>query len=302
MTKENIKKNNKKNKGLIITNIILVIIILVVALLIYIAIDEDIIIFNKDNYEKVNINKVVNNNTNKEKTITDSNTIVELKNKVNYLNATKIYLDHIIPNLYKEEKITYIREEDKLNIVLESLKNDYTDITIPQSEIEKSLGLYYVDSIIKDNKQISIDKVKERYNELFGSNINNFYNIEGCPTFLYDSINNLYYEVSKCTKGETINKEYRYDIKYTMDNNLAYVYVSIGTAFESDINNNDIDKKLNIYKGYTKAIYKEEVTIDDVKNFKIDKDNYKEFDIYKYKFFKDTSSNNYYFISVEKIK
>ena len=278
---------------------ILIVIIIVSGLLIYISIDEGIILFNKTN--ELDTNKIIKNTkTSEEKTITDSNTIVELKNKVNYLNATKIYIDHIIPNLYKEEKITYIDEKAKLNIVLESLKNDYTNITIPQSEIEKSLGLYYVDSVVKDNKQISIDKVQKRYNELFGGSINNFYHIEGCPTFLYDSINNLYYEITKCTKGETINKEYTYDIKYTMDNNLAYVYVSVGTAFESEINNNSNEKKLNIYKGYTKAIYKEEVSINDALEFKIDKDNYKEFDIYKYKFFKD--DNNYYFVSVEKIK
>ena len=57
-------------------------------------------------------------------------------------------MDHIIPNLYKEEKITYIGEEEKLNIVLESLKNDYTSITIPKELIEKSIGSYYANMII----------------------------------------------------------------------------------------------------------------------------------------------------------
>ena len=159
--KKSDKEKKNKNKGLVILNIILLIILIVGGLSIYIAMDENIITFNKDNDK---ISNIVKNNSNKtkEETITDSNLIVDLKNKVTYLNADKIYMDHIIPNLYKEEKITYIGEEEKLNIVLESLKNDYTSITIPKELIEKSIGSYYVNMIIEDNKQISIDKVKER--------------------------------------------------------------------------------------------------------------------------------------------
>ena len=78
--------------------------------------------------------------------------------------------------------------------------------------------------------------------------------------------------------------------------------MSVGTAFiTKPINNiNSNEEKLNIYKGYSSAIYKEEVSIKEANEFKIDKDNYQEFDIYKYKFFKD-SNDNYYFISVEKV-
>ena len=299
--KKSDKEKKNKNKGLVILNIILLIILIVGGLSIYIAIDEKIITFNKDNDKITNIVKN-NSNKTKEETITDSNLIVDLKNKVTYLNADKIYMDHIIPNLYKEEKITYIGEEEKLNIVLESLKNDYTSITIPKELIEKSIGSYYANMIIEDNKQISIDKVKERYQKLFGTEINNFNHIEGCPTYLYDAVNQVYYETTKCTKGSSINKEYLYDIKYTKEENFAYVYMSVGTAFiTKPINNiNSNEEKLNIYKGYSSAIYKEEVSIKEANEFKIDKDNYQEFDIYKYKFFKD-SNDNYYFISVEKV-
>ena len=49
------EEHKTKNKGLIITNIILVIIILAAALLVYVAIDEEIIVFNKDNYENIEV-------------------------------------------------------------------------------------------------------------------------------------------------------------------------------------------------------------------------------------------------------
>lgn len=298
MAKE-VKEKKKSCKGLVIFSIILVLIIVASALFLYIAIDEGFITINKDE-DVVDIIKKDNNNKIKEKNITDSNLIVDLKNKVAYLNANKIYQNHIIPNLYKEEKITYIGEEEKLNIVLESLSNSYTSITIPKEEIEKSVGSYYINNVLEDNKQITIDKVKTRYKELFSSNIDKFHHIEGCPTYLYDSINNVYYITTKCTKGTSINKEYTYDIKYTKEDNFAYVYVSVGTAY---INNNisSNETKLNIYKGYSNAIYKEEVSLKEAEEFNINKDNYNDFSIYKYKFFKD-DTNNYYFVSVEKVK
>ena len=244
---EKIKK--KSCRGLVIFSIILVLIIVAASLFLYIAIDEGFITINK-NEDVIDIIKKDNNTKIKEETITDSNLIVDLKNKINYLNANKIYMNHIIPNLYKEEKITYIGEQEKLNIVLESLNNSYTSITIPKEEIEKSIGSYYINNVLEDNKQITIDKVKQRYKELFGSNIDKFYHVEGCPTYLYDSINNVYYIMTKCTKGTTLNKEYTYDIKYTKEDNYAYVYVSVGTAFLNN-NINSSEKKLNIYRGYS---------------------------------------------------
>lgn len=299
MAKEE-KVKKKSCKGLVIFSIILVLIILAGALFIYIAIDEKIITINKGE-DVIDIIKKDNNTKIKEENITDSNLIVDLKNKVNYLNANKIYINHIIPNLYKEEKITYIGEEEKLNIVLESLSNSYTSITIPKEEIEKSIGSYYINNVLEDNKQITIDKVKIRYRELFGSNIDKFNHIEGCPTYLYDSINNVYYITTKCTKGVSSNKEYTYDIKYTKEDNYAYVYISVGTAYKNNNKSSDGENKFNIYKGYSSAIYKEEVSEKEAEEFNINKDNYDNFTIYKYKFFKD-DTNNYYFVSVEKVK
>ena len=60
--KKSDKEKKNKNKGLVILNIILLIILIVGGLSIYIAIDEKIITFNKDNDKITNI---VKNNSNK---------------------------------------------------------------------------------------------------------------------------------------------------------------------------------------------------------------------------------------------
>lgn len=297
-------KNKKEKKKLLgILNIILCFILIGAAFLFYIAIDEQIITINQKKINNPNINE--NNKKEKikkEQIITDSNLIMELKHKVNNLNANKSYMNHIIPNLYKEEKITYIDIQNKLHLVLESLSNSYTNITVAKSEIEKSIGSYYTNLVIEENKQIPISKVKQRYKELFGSDIDQFIHIEGCPSYFYDVNNEVYYMTTKCSKGEGINKEYVYDYQYTTIDNIAYVYVSVATAFTTNYTLTEVNEPtINIYKGYSNAIYKEEISLKELENFKIDKENYQDFDIYQYKFIKDQTTNTYYFSSVEKV-
>ena len=84
-----------------------------------------------------------------------------------------------------------------------------------------------------------------------------------------------------------------------MDDEYVYLYKAIGYSdFSKETTSDTI--KYNLYSSYSNEIYKENISEEELSNFTINSSNYNYFSKYKYKFKKQ--NDNYYFVSVEKIK
>ena len=237
------------------------IIILLIVLVLLIGI---IIIITNNNSDEKEMNKKYSEVTNK-KIINDIN------KKINYISSKngKLFKDGIIETFYFNDSfLNKLSDEDKAYIVLDSL--------VSESKIKKCF---------------SYDKVNKRYNDLFGKDISSDINISN-----RDSISYKYKSEQYCIKNK--NKfdlkgyMYMYTNKIISNDNYIKVYVNYGMS--GDVVSTD---KWIIYDSLDNSIYKAGLTLDEVKEFRIDENNYSEFEEYIFLFKK--KDNNYYFVRVE---
>lgn len=160
------------------------------------------------------------------------------------------------------------------------------------------------------NAKIEESKLKELYRKLYGEidsyNPNSINELKNqFPTVLYND--NNFYLITSDQKKIISNEVITYNNKYTIKKDKAYVYVS--TAFVKMIKNNDDEiTNYEVYSDYNMTNLKEEGLYSDYQKeskkadesylvettFKVDKENYRNYNQYKFTFQKD-ANGNYFF-------
>lgn len=277
------KVGKQKNTGVIIVIVLLVIVI--IGLIGYICYDKGII-FNSEKNSVVEKEESNEDKVEKETIISDNLLIKDLSEKITYLNTQYIYTGYngfnnaydrsnsiFNYNFRKDVYKNSLTDDDKLDIVLNSLVNNYEDLTVSYENMDttsQELFKSYVEqgsinSIVE--KQISSTKVEERYLSLFGETLTNHRSDHSCPFFVYDSKNKVYYYTRACG-GTASGNTYLYKNKFTTKGNNAYVYVNIG--YTTDDN--------NVYNGYPDyELVKDnnaDIVESYVENFSINESNY----------------------------
>ena len=305
-------KNNKKevanNKTKVI--VLLVVIIIILVGLLGFLLGRDTIRRKESNY----IYNVYN-----EEEIKNIDDITELSTEIDTLlsyNST----EYIASNEYSDYKFRYkvlnneLTKEDKQDIVLSTAtwnkitgnkweKYDKFKDIVEQYQTEGESNWF-----INESHQLSTTDANERSVDLFGEKINNPTEVTGtCPSFLYDSKEQIYYRPSPQCGGISPRIVKSYKSKFIQKKNEAYVYVSF--AYLSPDENNEV----TIYKNfetdndllYSSPKYKDEYKINykiyNSSDFVINEENYKEFSEYKFTF-ERASNGNYYFIKTEQTK
>lgn len=302
MEEEKIEKK-KKNLGLII--LIISMILIIIGLITYILYDKGIIFSNGNNTEeKIDVDNNEKLDNSKETEITDKKVQLELSKKIDQISYLKNTDGSDLfsgtsygfnMNLFKQSVLT---ENEKLTVALKTLQDKYTPITIESSKmVLPSEWEYLRNTITKDDYQILLSDVKERYSSLFGTEEVEYTSVSGCPSFVYDNTNQVYYVIARCggTSGRSVIS---YKESYMKKGNEAYVYVYYGSSSLSDDGT-----KVNIYNSLiestgevTQQPYK---TNADINEQVITSDNYQDFEKYKFTF-KQNDNKEYIFVKVEK--
>lgn len=195
----------------------------------------------------------------------------EEKNR--YYSSGDIYI--------KDTDITQIPNELKLYTVLENLY--YYDLG--KSYVTTNYDFGSMSMYKNIFTQLDVEKVEKEYKYLFGNTTISHKKFDGCPSFIYDSVNNKYYGSSECG-GTSAGGIVTYVNKVTSTDDEAYVYVSLGSAVDG--------------KFYTDFEMTKEYTANVENGLVINENNYKEFSEYKYTFVKE--KGNYIFNNIKKIK
>lgn len=294
---EKIKKNSR-GLGIIIG----VLVVLVVGLFAFLVYD----------------NGLSNNKNEKEVSISDPTIKNELSLKINLLNAPLTFSnsteveDSIIiqmgsevnTNLYKELNLT---ESDKTWIVYKSLIDEFQPISISKENMSGNIRNHerFDEAwFLGDLRQLSKNVFEERYLSLFGTSY--VHHDDESLGFYLDDVNQVYY-VNPDMGGLADNRRiYLYKNKYTKVNDYAYVYVSVGASGYKDENggliyNDVVEEWEGTWTHDDVVIYKEGLTDDELKQFRIDATNYKSFQEYKFTF-KKNRNGEYSFVGVEKVR
>lgn len=182
-----------------------------------------------------------------------------------------------------------------------------------KEKIEEEININ--DKVYSVDSKINEEEIKNAYQKLYGTldsyDPNAVNEIEDDYQKIIYKDNYFYIETEKEEKIE--NEVVTYNYKYTKKDNKFYVYVS--TAFVNMIKNGDNQttnyeiysdynmtnlKEEGLYSEYRKEIKDENDEVTIVNNFKVNKDNYKNYNHYKYTFIKN-ENNNYIFEKLEKI-
>lgn len=165
-------------------------------------------------------------------------------------------------------------------------------------------------------KYVTLEKVNAYSTTLFGENLKTILKeINECPTYLYDESNKIFYYPEPQCGGTSSELIRGFKSKFEELNDEVYVYVSFaflipdpanqGTAMEME--------EYIVYKDYDyipgdvmgthqhKNVYQTGLSSYQARDFKLNKDNYKDFSEYKFTFKKD-KNNNYYFVKLEQTK
>ena len=307
----------KSNKGLIV--VLVIFIIATLCLGGYIAYDKFIV--KEEVKEEKEDNETIQEEKKEETELTDNYIMTDITDKA-YSLLTHSKIDDAtkrsfkIPNIHLvyRENLLNMSQEDKQVVVLNQLFYEkkfenvgYSDDIIVSYKKVYSENFDNTNSNDMDKKYIT-ETVKYISGEVFDKKYNSFFGEKGvktslkgqCPGYLYDKNLDLYYSMSECG-GTAYPGILIYFNKYTLLGNKAYTYVSLG-SIDYDYEN---DKNTIIYKDLIKEkdeslIYKSGLTIDDVKEFRIDNNNYHEFSKYKLEFIKG-KDGIYYFNNMERV-
>lgn len=261
--------------------------------------------------EENNNSDITEQESNKELEITDTTLKTDLITKIvalSYLSETyystsdynsdsfKLQLYSFSNDLYENLNLS---EGNKLLLALNSseLKDDYISDNKKSGDIRTYIDNYNSDLIEGLKEQSTVENV---YNKYFGTKEINHQTVGKCPSYNYDSVNKVYYEVGGCG-GTGAGYVYFYKNKFTTMDNEAYVYINIGTSsLNSDDTTYNICKDLDPYNKGCKDVYKQNISSSEIEQFKIDSTNAHNFYQYKFTFEKDTNGN-YYFKSISKV-
>lgn len=204
--------------------------------------------------------------------------------KVKLMSADDIF----IKNYEEGFDLSNIDYNSIVSAILINLKED-GEIT------DKDASMY--DECI-NTSYINLSSVEDKLKLLFNEVPNIEYDVKS-SNYYFDKENKKFFELCiNVLDGSNFMDSYIYD--FDVDDNNAYLYVSVSYGNE-ELTKND-DTKVTIYRDYKhKKIYKEFIYNSNSPNddFILDDSNYKEFTLYKYTF--KRIGDNYYFKSLEKV-
>lgn len=298
MEEEKLAVKQKSKKSVIL---IVFLFLIIFGLVFYILYDKEIIFNNKNNVEDKVDEKITDKN--KETEITNIDLKKSLSKKIDeitFLNETDGY-DYYSLNRYyfnydslKKETLT---NEDKLTIVLKSSQNNYTPVSVEQKNMDLPSEWEFLKTTGTETlKQIKVSSVKEKYNSLFGLDEINYNSSNNtCPMFIYDKTNQVYYVSSECG-GTSAGNIFSYKTNYVKKGDEAFIDVYFGMSLPVD------DEKSSIFNTVSKDIPDTEIPYKTVRNIDeqiITKDNYKDFEKYRFTF-KLNSNKEYNFVKLER--
>ena len=143
---------------------------------------------------------------------------------------------------------------------------------------------------------IDEEKVNESYNELFAEKLRPMGVFVGCPGFTYDSMNKVYIGIKACGNA-TAASVIIYMNKYTMNDDKAYVYLTVGVRGEMNASG-EFDNKTHVLSGFSSD--SKELDIDSKDLEKEMKKHPDKFDGYRIVFKKD-KDDKYKYLDIEKL-
>ena len=235
------------------------IVIVAIALILLVGI---IIIITNNNYNEETVEKNYKELTNKE-------LIKDINKKINYISSKngKLFKNGIINTFYFNDSfLNKLNDEDKAYIVLDSLVS------------EKKL-----------KKCFSYNTVNKRYNSLFGKDISTDVNLSNRDSITYKFTKKEEYCIKSKNKFDLNGYMYMYINKIVTNDKYIKAYVNYGMS--GDVVSSD---KWIVYDSLENSIYKAGLSLDEVKEFRIDENNYSEFSEYEFLF--KEKDDNYYFV------
>lgn len=171
--------------------------------------------------------------------------------------------------------------DDKLFYGLDVAINSKADSELTTEQLQKinQNNLTNVTSVV------SVEEAQGYVSDLFGPTTLKHANVSGCPSYIYDETEKIYYVQFGCTK-ETISLPISYVERVTNKDNLYYATVYVGL----------IDGN-NVYNDFNKTKVVQELGLNE--SFAITNDNKEEFSKYTYTFTKN-SNGSYVFTSLNK--
>ena len=222
----------------------------------------------------------------------------------NILSRTTSY--SYIPALYDNS----LNDSMKVSLVLDSLEFQPTTDTSFIVDFLKSSSIEYrrkaatSDEVLNHIGSVSYEDFNKAYTKLFGENHNSLereYTTPGCRVVIYDSKGKVFYHVpiSGCG-GSGLPVDFTYIDKYTVNNDLAYVYTN-----HAHMTYMEDQSGINLYKDddmtelvaqleFSDPISYNSMPLEYIINHTSD------FPSYRFNFEKD-QNGNYYFKGVEKL-
>ena len=155
-----------------------------------------------------------------------------------------------------------------------------------------------------DFYQIDAKNVNDIYTDLYNSNITNKDNKGKCPSYYYDSANNVYYSAHVCGGIDPNMYLINMDSIYTnKDGAYAIVYLGFIDVEDNNCKNNVCSQatEINVYDGYEKNNLVKKIDINKASTYLMEEADKEQYSKYKISF-KQNNEGNYYFDKIEKIE
>ena len=264
-----------KDKKVIVYIVLCIIIIGMIGYLVYLKANNDEKVVDTGSKEPVN---------SKAQIVELINTMTA-NDQLEGLYSGKTYIIDNISN-------TYI-----LKSILNSIKSDRTLSTDELRNISARL------KVCINSSYYSEENVKKNITKIYGDLQLDYAKEVANTGFVYDSVEKSFYELCN-NKLETNNfvTTYLYDYKEKTNEANAYIAVAYGTKVPVVINGATTDKTtINIYKTSARdKVYKTYVKEPGSKEeFKLNKDNYKDFSKFKFTFVKENGEYHFNSINME---
>ena len=203
--------------------------------------------------------------------VEDTKLIEDITNKINYISSRNglLFNDGIINSFYFNQFLTEkLFDDDKNYIVLDSL---------------------YSENKFRDNC-ISSSKVNDRYERLFGSTMKSS-TLNNRDSIVYKKDGDKYCVLSN-SSYDLDGYMYMYINRIVTNDNYIKAYVNY--CMSGKIQYSD---KWVIYDSLDNNLYKNNLSLEEVKTFRITEENHNDFEEYEYLF--KRKEDNYYFVRVE---
>lgn len=260
--------------------------ILLIVLCIFVGVLIGVLIYLKLNYKE----------TENEIKVDEAGIQKEIEAKVQ-----AITVDNLLTEIYSGNDFN-IEDVNKSLVLKSLLMNTEEDGELTN---EESLVFNKKVGVCVNSSYINQSKIEKNLNNIYGYNKIKFNYIEDVANtgYVYDDINKRFFELCTNNMSNNFIDSYIYDFK--LESNKAYLYVAVAHGIETDVLTNGQatgETKVIIYNDSSKTnIYKEYIYSNTTEeDFELNKDNYKDFELYKYTFIKE--NNNYYFYSLAKEK